>query len=107
MIDGLSRLAFAPSKSRTGIYDACQFALEKLTYRKNFKSAVLLITDGQDGVSNINSYELSDLSNRSNGLIYVVFPLISRKLGGTREQQILARLALDSGASAFFHHLSR
>ncbi|HKA17434.1 MAG TPA: VWA domain-containing protein [Blastocatellia bacterium] len=102
LIEGLSRLALSPTQSRTGIYDACQLAMKKLSDRDNSRLAVLLITNGRDGTSSSTPHKLSELSKRSNGLIYVLSPSSSKRSLGTSGQQILARLSLDSGGSTFF-----
>ena len=98
LMEGFSRLALYQPQSRTGIYNACQFALKRLSDREKEITAVLLITDGASGLS---LRELSDLIKHSNTLIYLICPP-SRTAARTNEQKMLAKLSLDSGAEAFF-----
>jgi Ca-activated chloride channel family protein len=102
LIEGLAELALITPKAHTAIYDAAQFAVKKLNERPTIKSAVILISDGQDGASNLRYSELRDSMLRSNGLIYLMSPSNPTRPLATNGREDLHRLALESGAAAFY-----
>jgi Ca-activated chloride channel homolog len=102
LMEGLSRTAVALPKARTGVFDACALALNILRERPTSKNAVLLISDGQDTASNLSYSGLYDSMLRSNGLVYLICPSNVNTPLASNGSKPLTKLALDSGAIAFF-----
>jgi Ca-activated chloride channel family protein len=102
LIEGLSKMAPTTPKTKTVIYDACQLALKKLGERSTSKSAVLLISDGQDGGSTIGYSDLHDSMLRSAGLVYLIAPSYPTKPLAESGLGNLSRLSLESGATVFY-----
>ena len=102
LIEALSKPAASLPKARTGIFDACQLALNMLKERHTQKNALLLLSDGQDTASSLTYSDLYDSMLRSSSVIYLISPANANTPLTSNESQVLTKLARDSGGSTFF-----
>jgi Ca-activated chloride channel family protein len=100
--DALDKLALGRQKGPTALFDACLLGIEKLRQRPNPRRALILLTDGQDNVSNHSNTALSKLVEQSDVVIYAVYKadLISGTLAGYGKA-ILRELTSISGGALF------
>jgi Ca-activated chloride channel family protein len=106
LVQGFTRQAASLERSissikprgRTALYDAVHLGMEEIRVAKNRKSALILITDGEDNSSRYTVAEVRDLASESGAPIYAIGE--KGKLGyGYQEIQGLADL---TGGRAFF-----
>lgn len=97
----------------TALYDAVNFALDKLKQSKNRKRVLVVVTDGQDNASKLKFRELIERAEEEDAVIYTVgmfgemgngSGFVSRLLGGgSRDGQAeLKKLAEVTGGLAHF-----
>jgi Ca-activated chloride channel homolog len=85
-------------RGRTALYDAVHLGMEEIRGARNRKSALILITDGEDNSSRYTAAEVRELARESGAPIYAIGE--KGKLGyGHQEIQGLADL---TGGRAFF-----
>jgi Ca-activated chloride channel homolog len=106
LVQGFTRQAASLERSissikprgRTALYDAVHLGMEEIQVAKNRKSALILITDGEDNSSRYTAAEVRALASESGAPIYAIGE--KGKLGyGYQEIQGLADL---TGGRAFF-----
>jgi Ca-activated chloride channel family protein len=67
-----NRLAFAPAKGTTALYDAVYLGLSKVKSGQNPKKALLLITDGEDNHSRYSRSDIRESLRESDVQIYII-----------------------------------
>jgi Ca-activated chloride channel family protein len=106
LVQGFTRQAASLERSilsikprgRTALYDAVHLGMEQIRAARNRKSALILITDGEDNSSRYTAAEVRELAMESGAPIYAIGE--KGKLGyGHREIQGLADV---TGGRAFF-----
>lgn len=92
----------------TAAYDAIQAGMEEMKLAKNNKKILLLVTDGFDTKSHINSTQVEDILKRSEVLVYAIGiddddedPLVLRRTRYHIYHYMLGRLTSVSGGRAF------
>jgi Ca-activated chloride channel homolog len=92
----------------TAAYDAIQVAMEEMKTAKHNKKILLLVTDGFDTKSRINSTQVEDILKRSEVLVYAIGiddddndPLVLRRTRYHIYHYMLGRLTSVSGGRAF------
>jgi len=96
------------SGGETAAYDAIQVAMEEMKTAKHNKKIMLLVTDGFDTKSRINSTQVEDILKRSEVLVYAIGiddddddPLALRRTRYHIYHYMLGRLTSISGGRAF------
>jgi Ca-activated chloride channel family protein len=92
----------------TAAYDAIQQGLDEMKMAKHNKKILLLVTDGFDTKSHINSTQVEDLLKRAEVLVYAIGiddddddPLVLRRTRYHIYHYMLGRLTSISGGRAF------
>jgi Ca-activated chloride channel family protein len=92
----------------TAAYDAIQVGMDEMKTAKNNKKILLLVTDGFDTKSHINSAQVEDILKRSEVLVYAIGiddddddPLVLRRTRYHIYHYMLGRLTSVSGGRAF------
>src|SRR5689334_20065522 len=92
----------------TAAYDAIQVGMEEMKTAKHNKKILLLVTDGFDTKSHINSMQVEDVLKRSEVLVYAIGiddddddPLVLRRTRYHIYHYMLGRLTSVSGGRAF------
>jgi Ca-activated chloride channel family protein len=92
----------------TAAYDAIQLGMEEMKTAKHNKKILLLVTDGFDTKSHINSTQVEDILKRSEVLVYAIGiddddddPLVLRRTRYHIYHYMLGRLTSVSGGRAF------
>lgn len=100
--DALDKLALGRPKGPTALFDACYLGIEKLRSRPNPRRALILLTDGQDNVSNSTNTALGESVKQSDVVIYAVYKadLMIGTLAGYGKA-ILRELTSISGGAFF------
>ncbi len=99
------RSALLQEKQSTALYDACWAALEKLKTAHTPRRALILFSDGQDGISKLSFEKLRERLKASDLTLYAVGVLTGSSLGsalGLEGQGILEELVEFTGGEAFF-----
>ena len=92
----------------TALFDAVDFALDRLKHANYRKKVLLVITDGEDNASRLKFRELIERAEEEEALIYTVGMFgsmggLSSLMGGDRDASAeLKKLAQVTGASAHF-----
>jgi Ca-activated chloride channel family protein len=92
----------------TAAYDAIQLGMEEMKTAKHNKKILLMVTDGFDTKSHINSTQVEDILKRSEVLVYAIGiddddddPLVLRRTRYHIYHYMLGRLTSVSGGRAF------
>jgi Ca-activated chloride channel family protein len=92
----------------TAAYDAIQIGMDEMKMAKNNKKILLMVTDGFDTKSHINSTQVEDILKRSEVLVYAIGiddddddPLVLRRTRYHIYHYMLGRLTSVSGGRAF------
>src|SRR6266699_1060137 len=92
----------------TAAYDAIQLGMEEMKTAKYNKKILLMVTDGFDTKSHINSTQVEDILKRSEVLVYAIGiddddddPLVLRRTSYHIYHYMLGRLTSISGGRAF------
>src|SRR5438552_12623860 len=92
----------------TAAYDAIQVGMEEMKMAKHNKKILLMVTDGFDRKSHINSTQVEDILKRSEVLVYAIGiddddddPLVLRRTRYHIYHYMLGRLTSVSGGRAF------
>src|SRR5689334_3160065 len=92
----------------TAAYDAIQVGMDEMKMAKHNKKILLLVTDGFDTKSHINSAQVEDILKRSEVLVYAIGiddddddPLVLRRTRYHIYHYMLGRLTSISGGRAF------
>ena len=89
----------------TALYDACYLAVDKLQSGRHAKRALVLISDGQDNISQYSFNELRELLRETDVLLYSIHFPDDADLGssfGIEGLGVLDELSSLSGGRAFF-----
>lgn len=92
----------------TALFDAVDFALDRLKHAKYRKKVLVVITDGEDNASRLKFRELIERAEEEEAVIYTVGMFesmggLSSLMGGDRNARAeLKKLAAVTGASAHF-----
>ncbi|HUS12816.1 MAG TPA: VWA domain-containing protein [Pyrinomonadaceae bacterium] len=89
----------------TAFYDACYLAVDKLHGARHAKRVLVLISDGQDNISQYTFNELGELLRETNVVVYSIYFSNTVKTGsalGMEGSAVLEQLSLLSGGRVFF-----
>lgn len=101
----LSRFDYLRVSGNTAFYDACYLAVDKLHSARNAKRVLVLISDGQDNVSQYTFNELRELLRETNVLVYSIYFSNIVNSGSSLEMEgsaILEQLSFLSGGRVYF-----
>lgn len=101
LIDIENHLAFAPAKGSTTLYDAVYVGLEKIKHGHNAKSALLLITDGEDTGSRHSLRNVRNAAKESDTQIYAI-GIDTDSFFPSTGWLVLEEMAEITGGSAYF-----
>lgn len=107
VIDTLSTLQ---ADGNTALYDACYLAIDKVRHGRYTKRVLLLISDGQDNVSNYSFTQVRDELRSSEILVYSVNFSSMQSQGsalGLEGQQLMNELSTVSGGISFYRSVGR
>jgi len=90
-------------KESTALYDACAFAVEKVSQTKLSKKVLLLVSDGEDSASQITEPKLRALLEQSDLILFsiAITDPATDSLGGYG-RRVLEELTVPLGGKVFF-----
>lgn len=98
----INQLAF---KGNTALYDALYTSIQKVSTGRHSRHVIIVLSDGQDGVSTRSFNELRNALKNSDVVLYAVGIMGSADAGsalGMEGQGVLDEIARVSGGAAFF-----
>lgn len=105
VIDALNKLTTVRIRGKTALYDACYLGVDKATYGKHARRAVVLITDGRENASLYDYDELIELLLKTDVLFFSVTTMDGLDFNLQPSEQLrlgeIVRVAQASGGYAF------
>jgi Ca-activated chloride channel homolog len=105
------KVAIGPNKRNTAMYDACFTALEHFRSAKHDRKALIVISDGQDGISRHSFNQLRELLKQADVIFYgILSPTQSADIGsslGIEGASILSELSDITAGAQYSPHNDR
>lgn len=98
---GLSDLASVQSKTGTALYDACYLGVERLQKRTNTRRIMILVTDGEDTLSQTIYKQMREQLKHSDVMVYSVLIQPSYSPTAYVGSDVLKELTSVSGGGRF------